>query len=98
MIERKGKQIGRKLRRDSVQEYFNTIDINHTGKIKSEAFIHLLNLKGTQEDPILDFFNSFHDFEATSKSEIIIKKLKAIKENKNLAGDFQALDDLDWYS
>ena len=93
MIEKE--QIGHKLRRESVKTYFDQIDINHTGLVKTEEFISALD-KNESEDWLRDFFNSIHNFEVTSKSEIIIKKLKAIKENKNLEHDFKALDDLDW--
>ena len=93
MIEKE--QIGHKLRRESVKTYFDQIDVNHTGLVRAEEFIHVLD-KNEKEVWLRDFFNSIHNFEVTSKSEIIIKKLKAIKENKNLENDSKALDDLEW--
>lgn len=94
MIDKR--EIGKNLRRDSALTLFNRLDINKSGIIKSEEFIALLHDQEKDEEWHKEFFNSIHDQEVTSKSEIIIKKLKSIMQNDKLKDDNKTLDDLEW--
>ncbi len=93
MIERT--QFGKKLSQQSAKKLFEIADSDKKGLIKSEKFIEALGDKENEE--ITEFLSSIHDNEVKSKSEIIIQKLKQIKENPKLEGDSKILDDLDWY-
>ena len=53
------------------------------------------NLKELSEDSEFnDFFTSIE--EISSKSEILLKKLREIKEDSDVKLDYQTIDDLDW--
>ncbi len=93
MIQRN--QFGKQLNIESAKHLFGKLDIGRKGLIKSEKFIEALGEK--ENDEITEFLNSIHDNEVKSKSEIIIQKLKQIRENPRLEGDGKTLDDLDWY-
>ena len=94
MIDRN--QIGKKLKKELIQEMFSKIDWKKKGIIKAEDFVELLNLEEIDVDWLTDFFASITNQEVTSKYEIIIKKIKKIRQNKNLENDLQTLTDLDW--
>lgn len=94
MIDKR--EIGKSLRRESVIKLFNRLDINNTGVIRSEEFIDLLHREEKDEEWLKEFFNSIQNQEVTSKSEVIIKKLKNIMLNERLKGDAKTLDDLEW--
>jgi len=92
MVDRK--HFGNNLSKDAAHEIFKRLDKDSKGKIKSEDFIELLD-REQKDDWLAEFFKSI-DYKVTSKSEEIIKKLKDMKENKNLNLDSKTLDDLDW--
>lgn len=93
MMEKR--QLNKRVSLGSAQEYFKQIDKDNKGIIKSEEFIKLLDLKEGEADWVSEFFNQITT-EMTSKSEIIIRKLKEIKENPKLKEESRTLDDLDW--
>jgi hypothetical protein len=88
-------QLNKNLRRTSAQDIFHKLDTGKTGIVSSEEFISLLE-KIEEGEWIEEFFKNIQT-EITSKSVIIIKKLKEIKANQRLNGDSKTLDDLDWY-
>jgi len=89
------KHFGNNLSKDAAHEIFKKLDKDSKGKIYSEDFIELLD-RERKDDWLAEFFKSIDNYKVTSMSEVIIKKLKDIKENKNLKLDSKTLDDLDW--
>lgn len=87
-------QLHKNIKRSSVQGIFDKVDINKIGAIATEDFMKALENDG-EANWINEYFNSLQG-EITSKSVIIIKKLKEMRDNANLNLDAKTLDDLDW--
>ncbi len=89
-------QIGKNLNKVIAKELFDQLDTNKTGSVKAEDYVNYLNKQEKDAGWLSEFFNSVAD-DFSSKLEIIIKKLKGLRDNKNLEKDPKALDDIDWY-
>jgi len=89
------KYFGNNLSKDDAHEIFKKLDKDSKGIIKSEDLIELLK-REQKDDWLAEFYKSVDNYKVTSMSEVIIQKLKDIKENKNLNLDSNTLDDLDW--
>jgi Ca2+-binding EF-hand superfamily protein len=86
-----------KYTKESAKAIFDELDINKSGKVKTDHFVEYVSKQSTKQRR--SHFNKFYELmsrELVSKSEKIILKLKKIKHKAYIANDSDTLDDIDW--
>jgi hypothetical protein len=75
---------------------FELADIEKKGKIAKGEFIETLSKCKTEDPAIISFIESLN-LQLSSKAEIIVSKLKKIKEKAFLSKDNESIQDINWY-
>jgi Ca2+-binding EF-hand superfamily protein len=80
--------------KEDVQNLFNYLDLDKTGKVSLETFVDKI-LSSQESKNENDFFKSIND-QLTTKAERIIIKLKQLRDKVVYANDKESMDDFDW--
>ena len=80
---------------EDLKTIFTRLDIEKKGKVSLDTLIENIKKEESEDNTYSQFFKKMGE-NLTTKSELIITKLKKLKQKANDQKDIESVEDIDW--